>query len=375
MRVLMTSQGVPDERYPMNGIHQFCYAKALQKRGIEVTFCALDTRSIIRWRRLGLFKTKKDGIECYIYNRPIETNQPLKNADIAARAFQKLYQFVTAERDFDMIHAHFYNYAYPVAVLNNRPPLVVSEHSSIINKEDIHSLKAGIREVCLKTYEKAQAVVVGSPFFKKRMKMNFGVDPIVMPTVINDGFFEVGQVKAPFFKIVSTGNLIQSKGHRELITAFFKCFKDSNAKMFIFGQGPDEKYLKKMIEEYGLSDKIILRGQATSAVLADEYRSAHLFALASHSETYGKVYVEAMAAGLPILMVDNGGAEQFVTDKTGLIAQKENAEDLARKLKQMYQNWSDYDAQYIRQFQQENFSEEFATQSLIALYKKILAGQ
>ncbi|MDO5716047.1 MAG: glycosyltransferase [Tissierellia bacterium] len=376
MKVLILSQGIPNSKYPMNGIHQFAYAKALKKKGIDVIVAAHDIRSIYRLRKPGFIKTEYDGIRTYLQNQFIETNHRMKAGAKAIKGFRKLYHRIKEEEQFDLIHGHFYEYTYGAAMLEEREePLIISEHSSSINKDSLEDMRKDYYDLAKKTYENCDGIIVGSPFFQKRMEKNFGVQATVLPTIINDDVFYLGKEKADFFKIVSTGNLIEAKGHREMIEAFHQYFSDIDAKLYIIGSGPDQKYLEEMIEKRNLKDSVILLGQCSREEIANEYANAHIFALASRTETYGKVYVEAMAAGLPVLTVNNGGSEHFIRSFNGKIAKVSDVKSLGINLLDMYQNYDGYDCEKIQAFEQEEFSESVAVDKLVELYDKILNKQ
>ena len=94
-----------------------------------------------------------------------------------------------------------------------------------------------------------------------------------------------------------------------------------NAKLLIGGDGPHREYLQSMAVELGIEDRVVFLGylQGDDAVAA--YHLAHAFAFASTTETQGLVIGEAMAAGLPVVAVEDHAVEDFViSGRTGIIA-------------------------------------------------------
>ena len=63
---------------------------------------------------------------------------------------------------------------------------------------------------------------------------------------------------------------------------------------------------------------------------------ADIFVLASRKETFGIVYVEAMAKGLPVIATKCGGPEEFVNKENGILVPVDNVEELSKAMLLMY---------------------------------------
>jgi len=88
-------------------------------------------------------------------------------------------------------------------------------------------------------------------------------------------------------------------------------------KLLIVGKGDSGPYLK-MAKVLGISDQIVFAG-ITDEVEA-YYLSGDLFVMPSHMDTFGLAVLEAMAAGLPVVISSNVGAADLVTHgESGLI--------------------------------------------------------
>ena len=80
----------------------------------------------------------------------------------------------------------------------------------------------------------------------------------------------------------------------------------------------------------------IYQGQDKSESI---YPALDIFVLASYSETYGLVTIEAMASGLPIVATNAGGtAEIIANQETGLLFKPKNSDELADKLLKLIDN-------------------------------------
>ena len=104
--------------------------------------------------------------------------------------------------------------------------------------------------------------------------------------------------------------------------------------LLIAGSGKLESKLKLLTKQLNLSDKVIFLGQIEHSQLFNYYSIADIFVRPSLSEGQGISFIEAMAAGLPIIATPVGGIPDFLLDgKTGLFCQIKNPLNLARKIK------------------------------------------
>jgi glycosyltransferase involved in cell wall biosynthesis len=111
-----------------------------------------------------------------------------------------------------------------------------------------------------------------------------------------------------------------TKGHRELIEALRPLMAERpNVHLVLVGNGsPLFEQLQALIHEIGLADRIHMLGfrHDVPNILA----GSDIFALATQKEASGTVYVEAAAAGLPVVGVDVGGVSEMVNDgETGIL--------------------------------------------------------
>ncbi|MBZ0093868.1 MAG: glycosyltransferase [Sulfuricella sp.] len=103
--------------------------------------------------------------------------------------------------------------------------------------------------------------------------------------------------------VVSMGRLHKKKGFTLLIEAFGGLLSDFiDAVLLIAGEDDGERgSLENQIERLGLKGKVFLVGELKGQDKAEFLAGADMFVLPSYSENFGNVYLEAMAAGLPIV--------------------------------------------------------------------------
>lgn len=101
-------------------------------------------------------------------------------------------------------------------------------------------------------------------------------------------------------------------------------------------------------------------------------RHSNAFVLASRTETFGVVYIEALSQGLPIIATRCGGPESIVTSDNGLLVPIENIPELTKALLTLYENHVNYDPVRLRQDCLQQFGSRAIAQHLIGTFQKVL---
>jgi len=112
----------------------------------------------------------------------------------------------------------------------------------------------------------------------------------------------------------------------------------SNAKLLIVGRGPAMEELKELAKSLQIEDEIIFTGEVKNEEIPHYYKIAYLFTIASTTETFGIVIIEALASGVPVLAVKAPGAVDILTNgREGLLVDndvKQFAETLEKIIRE-----------------------------------------
>ncbi|MCL2787082.1 MAG: glycosyltransferase family 4 protein [Micrococcales bacterium] len=128
--------------------------------------------------------------------------------------------------------------------------------------------------------------------------------------------------------VLSVSRLVPRKGQDRLIELWPSVVAvHPEARLVIVGTGSYEETLLEMAEASAASSSIVLTGRLPDADLADLYAAAAVFAMPCRSrlgglevEGLGIVFLEAQAAGVPVVVGRSGGAPEAVIDgETGLV--------------------------------------------------------
>lgn len=254
----------------------------------------------------------------------------------------------------DLIHAHFGTWAGYAARLVYKwykIPYVITEHASSINGNQTTPSQAVILK---KAYSEARKIIcVGTKL--KRSLCAYVSDPdkvTVIPNFVDTNTFAFSPhrtEKEKHFTFISIGNLNKRKGFWDLLTAFHWAFKDMpHVSLIIAGDGEEMQPLKKLIQSLHLQEQVKLTGRLSREELSGLLATCDAFVLASFAETFGIVFIEAMATGLPAIGTICGGPEDIITPESGFLIRPGNVDALAAKMKTLYDTYESFDKEKIR---------------------------
>ena len=117
------------------------------------------------------------------------------------------------------------------------------------------------------------------------------------------------------FVILYVGRLGYEKSIDVLIDShahFVK--KNPNCKLMIVGDGPDLSKFQQQVQKLKLDDQVIFTGKVPWIEVPLYYNLCTVFATASKTETQGLTVIEAMAAGRPVVCIDDDNFRNVVVD-------------------------------------------------------------
>lgn len=162
------------------------------------------------------------------------------------------------------------------------------------------------------------------------------------------------------FYILFVGRLIEAKGVRICIQIAKELQSDSNVQLIVVGDGP----LRKEVEQ---ASRIIrtLRfiGPVENKMLPTFYSAADIVIVPSlHEEAYGRVIMESLSCGTPVIASNRGGIPELVNDSVGLIVEPIPQEFLG-KIKHLMKHRVELLrlANNCRRYAEETFSEKNAS--------------
>jgi glycosyltransferase involved in cell wall biosynthesis len=116
-------------------------------------------------------------------------------------------------------------------------------------------------------------------------------------------------------RLLCVGRLIERKGQQHLIEAVGRLTgEDIDVTLELVGTGDAEAALKAQVRRLGVEDRVQFAGYVPRERIAARYAAAHVFVLASYNEGMSVATLEAMAAGLPVVVTRTGGTAELVEE-------------------------------------------------------------
>lgn len=140
-------------------------------------------------------------------------------------------------------------------------------------------------------------------------------------------------------RIIGTiGRLTLQKGLKYLIhSAAIALRQTPQIKLFIIGDGPEKKNLVKLVNNLGISERVIFTGFQKDVM--PFLKVMEIFVLPSLFEGLPNVVLEAMAFEKPVVAINIPGVDEVVTDgETGVLVPPRSPESLADAIIELLNN-------------------------------------
>lgn len=228
--------------------------------------------------------------------------------------------------NFDIIHSHF---AVPTGIGSLPPalsagiPHVLSLHGGDIfdpsKRLSPHRLPL-VRTAVSWVMQRSDAVVAQSENTRENAYRYYAYrGPIhLLPLGIRQPAFpRISRAEALLpvdrFLAVTVGRLVRRKQVDLLIEALAHA-SCQEVDLVVLGEGPERQMLEASAQKLGLAERVHFAGHVSETRKWQILAAADLFVSATAHEGFGLVFLEAMAAGLPIVTFNHGGQTDFLKE-------------------------------------------------------------
>jgi len=131
--------------------------------------------------------------------------------------------------------------------------------------------------------------------------------------------------------LITTGRLVKKNAVDDIIRSL-TCL-DRNIKFISLGAGPDFDKLKNLAKETGVDKRVLFLPLVENKDVIKYLKIADIFIRPSLSEGLGNSFLEAMAAGIPVIGTPVGGIPDFlINNETGFFCEVQNPKSIAEKV-------------------------------------------
>lgn len=134
--------------------------------------------------------------------------------------------------------------------------------------------------------------------------------------------------------LITTSRLVVKNATGDTIDSLQ--YLPENVKFIILGTGYQEKELKERVKDLKLENRVQFLGYIPHKDMPQYLHISDIFIRPSISEGFGNSYIEAMAAGIPVIATPVGGIVDFLKDgETGLYCEVNNPKSIAQKVEKL----------------------------------------
>lgn len=136
-------------------------------------------------------------------------------------------------------------------------------------------------------------------------------------------------------RLLCVARLIERKGQRHIIEAVRRLSAQGVAvTLDLVGTGDAQTVYEQLARESGVTERVRFVGYVPREEIAARYANAHVFVLASYNEGMSVATLEAMAAGLPLVVTRTPGTKELVREQVnGLLFDWADVDTLTAHLK------------------------------------------
>ncbi|WP_209332777.1 glycosyltransferase family 4 protein [Lunatimonas salinarum] len=386
--ILILPSALDDYKYKTGGAFVKSQIKALRKAGYKVGVIYPNLRSLRTLPDLHLqayfYKFKEidnegQGLELRLNGWRFGFNL-WTNLLNFKYWYKKLFEkYIESEGIPDIIHCHFGRWAgYGGFILKStyNIPYLITEQSTgyrrgLFSKSELSLLS--------EIFNKSSEIIVSSKQLAKDISSLTNKSIKIIGNIIDlEGSenLKINKNKEDF-KIVTLAYLLQKKGIDLLIEAFGLLLSEArlpnSSKLLIGGEGPEKEILVRKVSDLNLMKNVSFLGEVNRSEIVNFLYQADVFCLPSRFETFGVVFIEAMALGKPVIASKNTGPEEFVHSQNGYLVNIDDVEDLANKIEDSYLNkkvWKSR-ADKIKEEVWNKYSEQAIVKSLEEVYNNV----
>ena len=332
--ILMLGWELPPANSGGLGVACHGLAQSLARLSTHISF-ALPRQLPAHIPFMDIFDHDLIGVQVTAINSPLRpyrtaadysNSVPIPPQGWAQDLYQEAFRFAEAivrfsqTRHFDLVHAHDWM-TFPAGVAASQTqgkPFIAQVHATEYDRTGGY-LDSRIADIEARSLHQADKVITVSDYTKQIVCDHYQL-PAEKITVVHNGLtptdFQVETLRRFFphdHLVLFVGRLTFQKGVEYFLQAAKRVLEAVPNTLFIVA-GSGDLYQRHLLEAayLGISQRVIFTGFLRNQELSALYHAADVFVMPSVSEPYGLVALEAIAAGVPVILSKNSGVKEVI---------------------------------------------------------------
>ena len=375
-KIIILPAEYPTKDNPLAGIFTKDQANMFANNGYDVT--------VIYNYFISLKKIKFNNLSNFFLKKKIKKSKNI--TEITNSLFSTFFHYLKLQLDYnltkkllidyinkkgkpDLIICHFSfptgNTAKKVFQEFNIPYIIV-EHSTgyftgLYNSLQINVIKKALNE--------SLSIVTVSNFLKKKLLKLTKTKILTIGNIVDEKFFLLKKKKINKKKLnfLIISELVKKKQVLELVK-IFKELRDENIQfqLKIVGNGPEYTRICNYVLKNNMEKNIIILGIKNKREISNLLDHADYLISCSKVETFGITIAESIAKGVPAIVLNSGGPDDFINKSNSYSVT--SFDNLKNKIKKIIDRPKNFNRKKMRSFIYNRYSEKI----LIKKYKKLI---
>jgi len=275
----------------------------------------------------------------------------------------------------DIIHAHVYSAGVSAVLLGKRHkiPVITSEHFSRFLSHKLNF----IEKIKVKIAMNGTNIILPVSRNLEEAIRSYHIQNEfrIIPNTVDNIIFSISprETRNKKKKILFVGLLTPIKGIPYLLKALAQLRKKREDFILdIVGDGSNREEYENLVKKLAIQDIVKFHGLKPREDVAEFMRNCDFFVGSSLWETFGVVYIEAMACGKPIVTTELPALRELISKERGILVPPKNVDALVEAINYMLDHFKDFSPEKISQYVSNNFSYEVIGGEINKIYKEIL---